>query len=338
MENARDPGCVIAVPPVIPEQPLTFEPLFMERVWGGRCLEELFGKPLPEGTTIGESWELVDRPEAQSVVAAGELAGRSLGELWRSELREPLFGAGAGAGAGAEGDRFPLLIKLLDAEQTLSVQVHPPAAVARQLGGEPKTEMWVIVKAATGAQLFCGLRQGVTREAFERALIADEDVSDMLFRHDVTAGDVMFLPSGRVHAIGAGTVVLEIQQNSDTTYRVFDFHRPGLDGKPRELHVPESLRSIDWDDVEPPLLTPRGERLVANDVFTVDRLAVAQRREAAPAGACAALITVGGAVVCGGARFEPGRLFLLPAAASDRTIASADGVPATVVRAMLPSG
>lgn len=321
---------MIAVPPVVPATPITFEPLFMERVWGGRCLEELFAKALPDGAVIGESWELVDRPEAQSVVAAGELAGRSLGELWRSELREPLFGA------AAAGERFPLLIKLLDCEQTLSVQVHPPADVARALGGEPKTEIWVVMRARAGAELLCGLRRGVTREAFERALTAGEDVSEMLFHRPVNAGDVMFLPAGRVHAIGGGSVILEIQENSDTTYRVFDFHRPGLDGRPRELHIPESLRSIDWQDVEPPLVVPHGEQLTANGCFTVDRLAVAAPREAAPPGLCAALVSVAGTVRCGGMRFAPGELFLIAAAAAERTIAPADAAPATVVRAMLP--
>jgi mannose-6-phosphate isomerase len=300
-------------------------------VWGGRRLAELFGKPLPPGAVIGESWELVDRPEAQSVVAEGELAGRSLGELWRSERRGDLFGPAA----GGSGERFPLLIKLLDCAQTLSVQVHPPAAVALVLGGEPKTEMWVIVHAAAGAHLFTGLRRGVTREGFEAALSAGEDVSGMLHRHDVHDGDVMFLPSGRVHAIGGGNVIVEIQQNSDTTYRVFDFNRPGLDGKLRQLHVPESLQSIDWDDHEPPLVAPAGEALVHNDVFEVDRIAVAGPREAAPAGRCAALIAVDGPVACGGVELPAGRLFLVTADAEDRALTAAG--PVTVLRAMLPA-
>jgi mannose-6-phosphate isomerase len=313
--------------------PLSFEPLFMERVWGGRRLAARFGKALPEGAVIGESWELVDRPEAQSVVSTGEFAGATLGELWRSAQREALFGAEA----LAAGDRFPLLIKLLDCEQTLSVQVHPPAQVAPALGGEPKTEMWIIVDATADAHLFTGLRAGVTRERFEAALNAGEDVSEMLHRHDVQTGDVMFLPSGRVHAIGAGNVILEVQQNSDTTYRVFDFNRPGLDGRPRELHVSESLESIDWDDAEPPLVIADGETLVHNEVFEVDRLTVSHPVPGAPAGRCGALMAVDGAVHCGGQRFSAGQLFLLTADADARELVPAHAAPVTVLRAMLPT-
>jgi mannose-6-phosphate isomerase len=313
--------------------PLTFEPLFMERVWGGRRLGERFGKRLPGSTVIGESWELVDRPEAQSVVFSGEFAGQTLGELWRSDRRKALFGAGT---AGL-GERFPLLIKLLDCEQTLSVQVHPPAAIAAELGGEAKTEMWVVLDATPDAHLFTGLRHGVTREAFEAELTAGGDVSDMLFRHAVGSGDAMFLPSGRVHAIGAGNVIFEVQQNSDTTYRVFDFNRPGLDGQPRQLHVEESLQSIDWDDFEPPLVAGQGAALVHCEEFAVDRLTVNDAAPAAPAGHCAILMPVDGPVRCGDESFGAGQLFLLSADAAARTLAAEGDAPVTVLRTMLPA-
>jgi len=314
--------------------PISFTPLFMERVWGGRRLEELFGKPLPPGAVIGESWEIVDRPEAQSMVADGPLAGRSLHELWAAEggQRERLFGSRA-TGAGA---RFPLLIKLLDCEQTLSVQVHPPAAVAPQLGGEPKTEMWVIVDTAPGAHLLVGLRHGITRERFETELRAGHDVSRLLHRVDVDAGDVMFLPSGRVHAIGAGNVICEIQQNSDTTYRVFDFNRPGLDGRPRDLHVEQSLDSIDWADSEPAPVEPDGDVLVSNDVFHVERWTLEGPRAAAPEGECAILAVLDGAPECGGSAFAPGSLFLVPAEADDLTVSPGDD-GATVLQITLPA-
>jgi mannose-6-phosphate isomerase len=198
--------------------------------------------------------------------------------------------------------------------------------------------MWIVVDAAPGAHLFTGLRRGVTREAFEQALKTGADISAMLRRHDVKAGDVMFLPSGRVHAIGAGNVIIEVQQNSDTTYRVFDFNRPGLDGRMRELHVPQSLASIDWDDFEPPLVTPDGEHLVHNEIFEVDRLVVDRERVVASDASCAVLIPVNGAVSCGDARFEPGQLFLVPAAdGPSLPVASAADGPVTVLRAMLPS-
>ncbi|HEX4345562.1 MAG TPA: type I phosphomannose isomerase catalytic subunit [Solirubrobacteraceae bacterium] len=310
--------------------PLTFEPLFMERVWGGRRLGELYGKALPEGAVIGESWELVDRPEAQSVVASGPLAGATLGELWRSERRTELFGS------RARGERFPLLVKLLDCEDTLSVQVHPPAAVASRLRGEPKTETWVVAHASEHAHLFAGLRRGVTRTAFEAALRAGEDVSAMLHRHEVRDGDVMYLPSGRVHAIGGGNVIVEVQQNSDTTYRVFDFNRPGLDGAMRELHVPESLASIDWDDAEPALVVPDGEALVHDDVFEVDRWVLDGVRAAAPDGECAILIALDGGVVCAGEELAAGQLFVVTASSAARTVEPA-GDAVTLLRAMLPA-
>jgi mannose-6-phosphate isomerase len=149
--------------------------------------------------------------------------------------------------------RFPLLVKILDAQEKLSLQVHPPAQIAASLGGEPKTEMWYIADATPEADLFAGLKRGTTREEFERK-IKDGTVADCFQRLPVQQGDVMFLPSGRVHAIGAGNVIFEIQQNSDTTYRVFDWNRVGLDGKPREMHVPQSLASIDFNDFEPRLI------------------------------------------------------------------------------------
>ncbi len=313
-------------------EPLVFTPLFMERVWGGRRLELLLGKALPPEAVIGESWEIVDRPEAQSVVAEGPLAGRTLHELWDGPDRAALFGTRA----AAWGERFPLLIKVLDCEQTLSVQVHPPAAVAPSLAGEPKTEMWVIADATPDAHLFAGLRAGVTREAFERALRDGEDVSGLLHRLDVARGDAMFLPSGRVHAIGAGNLIVEVQQNSDTTYRVFDFNRPGLDGRPRELHVDESLASIDWDDVEPGLVATDGDALVHSDEFEVDRWALSGERRATEPGECAIVCVIDGIVTVAGLRLAPGHFALVPADAADPVLRPAGA--ATVLRIQLPAG
>jgi len=239
--------------------PLTFQPIFKERVWGGRNIERLYGKPLPPGKPIGESWEISDRPGDESVIANGPLAGKTL--RWLMENHgAALLGRDLGVGA-----RFPLLVKILDAQEKLSLQVHPPAALARQLGGEPKTEMWHITDAGPEADLYVGLKQGVTRAVFEEKLRAGA-VAECFHRHLVKAGDVMFLPSGRVHAIGAGNVLFEIQQNSDTTYRVFDWNRLGLDGKARELHVAESLASIDFNDFEPPLIQSKYSR---NPAFAV---------------------------------------------------------------------
>jgi mannose-6-phosphate isomerase len=309
---------------------LTFAPIFMERVWGGRRLETTLAKPLPPDAVVGESWEIVDRPEAQSVVQDGPLAGRTLGELWAGPDRARLFGSRA----TAAGDRFPLLVKVLDCEDVLSVQVHPPAAVAATLGGEPKTEMWVIADAKPGAEVLAGLRAGVTREAFERALRAGEDVSSLLHAIPVAAGDVMYLPSGRVHAIGAGNLIVEIQQNSDTTYRVYDFGRTGLDGRPRELHVDASLASIDWDDVEPGLVPPNGDALVHCDVLAVDRWRLDAPRRATDPGECAIVCCLTGTVTVGGVPLVPGAFAFAPADAVDPVV-HPDG-DATVLRIALP--
>lgn len=251
--------------------PFLFEPRFKERVWGGRKLEQLYHKALPPEVPIGESWEITDRPGDVSVIGNGPLAGQTLRGLMEQH-RDALLGT-----TPAPGGRFPLLVKILDAQDKLSLQVHPPAAVAASLGGEPKTELWYIADAAPPAELFVGLKRGVTREEFETR-IGNGTVADCFHRLPVKAGDAMFLPSGRVHAIGAGPVIFEIQQNSDTTYRVFDWNRVGLDGRPRELHVTESLASIDFNDFEPRLIGSAFSRnptlavryLVDDPLFRVD--------------------------------------------------------------------
>ena len=227
--------------------PFTFRPIFKERVWGGRELERLYHKPLPTGVPIGESWEISDRPGDTSVVANGPLAGRDLRWLMENHAADLL------GDARPRGERFPLLLKILDAREKLSLQVHPPPAAASVLNGEPKTEMWYVAEAAADSKLYVGLKRGVTRAEFERR-IQTGTVAECFHRVGVRSGDAMFLPSGRVHALGGGLVIFEIQQNSDTTYRVFDWNRLGLNGKPRELHIPQSLASIDFSDYEPSLL------------------------------------------------------------------------------------
>lgn len=208
-------------------------------------MERLYRKSLPSGERIGEAWEICDRPGDENIVLNGPLAGKNLRWLMEHHAAEIL-----GHARPATAGRFPILCKILDARDKLSLQVHPPAAKAAELKGEPKTEMWYIADAAPGAKLFVGLKRGVSRVEFERK-IRDGSVADCFHRVPVKPGDTMFLPSGRVHAIDAGLVIFEIQQNSDTTYRVFDFNRTGLDGKPREVHVAQSLASIDFNDFEP---------------------------------------------------------------------------------------
>ncbi|HRJ71693.1 MAG TPA: class I mannose-6-phosphate isomerase, partial [Terrimicrobiaceae bacterium] len=208
-------------------EPIVFEPLAMERVWGGRRLEALYGKRLPHGAPIGESWEIVDREDAQSVVHQGPLRGTTLHELWTGRRGE-IFGAEY---EHEKSRRFPILIKLLDARERLSVQVHPPIHMAATLRGEPKTEMWYFADALPGSSIYAGLKKGVTRSQFE-SLLRDGRVEEALHVIPVESGDSIFIPSGRLHAIGEGNVIVEVQQNSDTTYRVFDWNRTGLDGRP----------------------------------------------------------------------------------------------------------
>lgn len=302
-----------------PLYPLTFQPIFKERVWGGRTLERLYKKNLPPKVPIGESWEISDRPGDSSVITNGPLAGKNLHWLMENHKRELL-----GESKPANG-RFPLLIKILDAQEKLSLQVHPPAHKAAELHGEPKTEAWYIADTAPGAELYVGLKRGVTRTHFENKITAG-DVAECFHRVPVKAGDTMFLPSGRVHAIGAGLVIFEIQQNSDTTYRVFDWNRVGLDGKPREVHVPESLASIDFNDFEPALVsanyiengTIKSRQLVSNPLFEIDEFRAPARGTTTVNSGKARVV----AVVSGGLRvsdgsteivLSPGDFSLLPA-------------------------
>jgi mannose-6-phosphate isomerase len=233
--------------------PLTFHPVFKERVWGGRELERLYNKPLPAGKSIGESWEISDRPGDASVIANGPLAGKNLRWLMENHAAEILGDAKPAVGGG-----FPLLCKILDAHEKISLQVHPSTGHAAESKTEPKTELWYIAAAVPGAELYLGLKRGVTRAVFEQKIRTGE-VAECFHRVSVRAGDAMFLPSGRVHGIGAGLVLFEIQQNSDTTYRVFDWNRVGLDGRPRELHIAQSLASIDFNDFEPKLVSTKFE-------------------------------------------------------------------------------
>jgi len=307
--------------------PLVFEPLFMERVWGGRRLEEFYGKKLPANKCIGESWEIVDRPEAQSVVRDGPLRGKTLHELWR-EHREEIFGD------VADTPRFPLLIKLLDAREKLSVQVHPPNELASELSGEAKSEFWYIADAAPDAELYVGLRGESTRQDFEQAL-REGDVARHVHRVSVQAGDAMFLPSGRLHAIGAGNLIVEIQQNSDTTYRAFDWNRPGSDGKPRALHIEESLRCIDFGDYEPALTKAQGETLVRNPYFQVEKWQFGTQRLAAAEGKFAIVFCLAGQIECADVMVKPGEFLLVPSSLGDRLLRAPSGA-SELLRVTIP--
>ena len=292
--------------------PLCFEPIFQERIWGGRSLESEFGKKLPADMKIGESWEIVDRPEAQSVVRNGSLRGKTLHELW-TKHRQSIFGD------IADAPRFPLLIKLLDARDKLSLQVHPPEEIAAILGGDSKTEFWYVAAASPDARLFVGLRKAMTRENFEKAVYSGT-VADHVHSIQVKAGDAMFLPAGRFHAIGEGNLLVEIQQNSDTTYRVFDWNRLDDKGKPRQLHPEQAIKCINFDDVQPELVKPNAEVLVRHPLFEVQKWTLDSAREVTAHRQFAIVCCLTGKLHCAGVDLAPGEFFLVPAELQNRQL------------------
>jgi mannose-6-phosphate isomerase len=290
--------------------PLTFEPIFMERTWGGRRLESEFGKKLPSQKPIGESWEIVDRPEAQSIVRNGPLCGKTLHELW-TQYRDVIFGD------VPDAPRFPLLLKLLDAHDKLSLQVHPPKEVANRLGGEPKNEFWYVAAADPGAEVYLGFRESITREQFEQRL-RDGTAADYAYKIRVKSGDAVFLPAGRLHALGGGNLLIEIQQNSDTTYRVFDWNRVDDKGKQRQLHIDQALQCIDFDDVRPRLLHPEGELLLRHNLFEIQKWNLDSLREVSSQGQFAIVCCLTGSLSCADVDLMPGEFFLIPAQLQDR--------------------
>ena len=230
--------------------PLLFRHVYRDYLWGGDRIARRFGREdAPE--RCAESWEISPHPDGPSVVSNGPLAGRDLQSLC-DEFGPKLLGS------AVDGTRFPLLIKLIDARQKLSVQVHPSDETAAAVGGEPKTEMWYVLDAAPGARIYCGLR-GCPGPRTLRDALAAHRVPDLLVAHDSEVGSAMFVPGGTVHAIGEGNLVFEVQQNSNTTYRVFDWDRVDANGRARELHVDKAVSVIQWRAPAPGFLRPVAE-------------------------------------------------------------------------------
>ncbi len=305
----------------------------MERVWGGRHLESLYGKRLPSAALIGESWEIADRPEAQSVVHEGPLRGATLHELW-CKHREEIFGNVPDGPSRTGITRFPILAKLLDAQENLSLQVHPPRAIAQKLGGESKSELWYVAHAAPKARLYAGVKKGTTREVFRKALDQGK-VEKHLHALELKTGDAIFLPSGRMHALGGGNVLVEIQENSDTTYRIYDWSRGKTGRTPRQMHLAEAMQCIDFEDVEPALLQPNGESLVRNELFEIEKWEFGTERELTERGRFAIIVCLTGELECAGRKFGPGDFFLVPAQLEDRRV-RAIGKSASLLRVTLP--
>ncbi len=251
--------------------PLTFDPVFKDYPWGGRNLATRLGRTIPDGI-IAESWEIAAHPNGSSVVNAGAFKGKTLPEV-QTRLGEALLGD-RNDEALATG-KFPLLIKILDANRWLSIQVHPDDAYGLAHEGEPgKTEMWVVLHAEPGAELIYGFAPGMTRAQYA-AVIGTEASVDGLHRVAVKPGDVIFVPAGTIHALGPGVMVAEIQQNSDTTYRIWDW------GRPRPLHLDKSLDVLNFEQVAPGPTKPavlldedglRIEHLVACPYFETERI------------------------------------------------------------------
>lgn len=252
--------------------PLRFEPLFRQYLWGGRRLGELLNKPIADEGIFAESWEIVDHGDDQSMVAFGPQKGKTLGELVRESGEELL-------GRHYPADRFPLLFKFLDAHRVLSVQVHPNDEQGAQLDPPDlgKTEAWIVLHAEPGAKIYSGLKRGFDRHAFEREI--QRGTTELcLHSFEPKVGDCVFIPAGTVHALGAGLVIAEIQQASDTTFRIFDWNRVDADGQPRPLHIEQSLAVTDYErgpvspqQPQPIADQPGSELLVSCDKFVLQR-------------------------------------------------------------------
>ncbi len=264
------------MPKHLPAYPLRFTPLVMPKVWGAHRMSRWRNTPLPPHAPGGESWEISDHPHGMSVVANGPLAGRTFHDL----LQTDPFAIAGPDGLTPDG-RFLFLFKFLDAGAYTSVQVHPDDAYARAHESDPsgKTEAWYIIHAEPGAKLIRGTRPGIDLAAFKRAL-KEGHVERTLEAFSVHSGDVIDLPAGVLHALGPGITLAEIQQNSDTTYRVFDWNRKGLDGESRQLHLDQALDVLRFSDIGPAIqprktlsaANPLHQNLLTGPLFVMDRL------------------------------------------------------------------
>lgn len=323
-----------------PLHPLIFEPLYRHYLWGGRRLIEAFGRRVSGQDPLAESWDLVDRDEAQSLVACGPLAGRSLRDLCGTRPLE-LFGDHPSTAPR----RFPLLVKLLDAERDLSVQVHPDDQAAARLvpPDRGKSEAWYVIEARPGSLLHLGLREGTDAADLRRSLESGAIV-DLLATRPSRPGDCYYIPAGTVHALGAGSLVAEIQQSSDVTYRLHDWNRLGPDNRPRPLHVEEGLSVV--RSFGPVPLAERREtpdpcavRLVDCDHFSLDEIQPRGRWTAGTGAVAEILICVAGGFTLEQRWSLPpipkGGTVLLPAAIGCQAIDCTPGT--TLLRVSLPS-
>jgi mannose-6-phosphate isomerase len=303
------------------DYPLRFEPIFRLALWGGRRLETVLGKTFPAGNDYAESWEIVDHGADQSCVTHGPLRGMALSSLVR-ELGADLLGR------HNPQDHFPLLFKFLDVRENLSVQVHPNDEQAARLDppDRGKSEAWFVLRAEPASRVYAGLRDGVDRTALELA-IAHGQIETCLHSFEPASGDCVWVPAGTVHALGAGLLVAEIQQSSDTTFRLFDWNRVGPDGLPRPLHVRQAVAAVDFQagpvrPVSPkPTVLSHVNRLIAGDKFVVDRWSFSTPKRVGGDDRCHIVVPVSGRVRLERDAVEAalgtGQTALIPAAAGD---------------------
>ena len=321
--------------------PFILEPAYKDYIWGGNRIPTLFNRALPAGT-YAESWELSYRPEGMSHVANGYLKGESLAALTSRFGRKLL-------GSGLTPTRFPLLVKLIDARERLSLQVHPDDAHAARGDGEAKTEAWHILDAPDRGKVFAGLKGGTTEASFLDAL-NHKQLKRVLRSVTVSAGDTVFIPGGRVHAIAEGLLILEVQQNSNTTYRVHDWDRVDKLGTPRELHLEQALRVIRWSDTQPVKIRPRVihdkpgtklSELVRSPHFLLEKLETTAPFFVHHSGSSFHALFTGPdeILIMSAAGVQPvpaGRTCLIPASLDRYTIKPADK-RATILRISVPS-
>jgi len=295
--------------------PLSLKPIFRRYLWGGRRLESMLGKSLGEGDDYAESWEVVDHGQDQSLVVNGAATGLTLQQLVTDHHVE-LF--------GKHGDQhqFPLLLKFLDCNRTLSVQVHPNDEQAALLNPPDlgKTEAWVVLAADPGSKIYAGLKSGITRDDLHTAL-KEGTCEKCLHEYQPAVGDCVFIEAGTVHALGAGLVIAEIQQASDTTFRLFDWNRVDAEGKPRPLHIEQSLATIDFSRgpvaIQQPTATAETgrERLVDCDKFVLDRCTLKRKQSLGGDECFHVIVVIEGAIEINGNPLAIGETCLLPAAA-----------------------
>lgn len=318
--------------------PLRFEPIYKDYIWSGSMLGRRYPRTVPGGR-CAESWEVADRPEGMSVVASGALAGTRLCDLV-TRFGHALVGTKAGHGP------FPLLVKIIDAGDKLSLQVHPDDSNASSTGGEPKTEMWYTLDAIPHAGVFLGFSRPVGPDLLKSALTANA-VEPLLRRHSLAPGDALFVPGGAVHAIGAGCLLLEVQQNSNTTYRVHDWGRmDAKSGKPRDLHIEQAMKVIRWNMACPTPVrhgtaSPQGtpHRIVECPYFVFDRYDVTAPVTLQRSGASFDILFAADGVAriaagSGHTDLPPGTSCLIPAAPPQIRIEPED--QATILRIALP--